>query len=80
MFVAETVRPTSASVKTVTSAIALPLLAATESNTVKRMRRIERVRLDLPHLHPDCVVFFDIARFSRSDQHYAHVTINSMIQ
>ena len=65
--------------KTVTSAIALPLLAATESNTVKRMRRIERVRLDLLRHHPDCVVFSDIAQFRISDRYYILVTINSII-
>ena len=71
---AETVRPTSASMKTVTSAIALHLMAATESNTVKRMRRIERVHLDLPH-----VMFFNIAQFSISDRYYILVTINPII-
>ena len=40
----------------------------------KRMRRIERVHLDLPHLHPDCVVFFHIAQFSISDRHIIFVS------
>ena len=67
MRVADTVQPKSASVKTVAFATALHLLAATESNSVKRMRRIERMCLDLPHLPPDCVVYFNIAQFSISD-------------
>ena len=71
---AETVQPTSTSVKTTTSATALHLLAVTESNTVKRMRRIEREHLDLPH-----VMFFNIAQFSISDPYYILVTINSII-
>lgn len=68
MSVAETLRATSVSAKTIASAIALHLLAATESNTVSRMRRIERV-------HPDCVVFFHIAQFSISDRHIIFVSL-----